>query len=69
MWNPANHSGFRVMHSVIVNVYGHTKDVERHVRRHDEEDAVLAITTIIVEIVDWTSFGPGTINLEVNAGH
>ena len=69
MGNPANGSGFRVMHSVIVNVYGHSQDVERHVRRHDEEDAVLAITTIIVEKVDWTSFGPGAIDLEPNAGH
>ena len=69
MGHPSDSSGLRIMHSVIVNMYRHSQDVERHVCRHDEKDAVLAISAIIVEIVDRTSLGPGAIDLEINAGH
>ena len=69
MGHPADGSSFRVMHSVIVNMHGHTQDVERHVSRHNEEDAVFAITAIIVEKVDGSRLSPGAIDLEVNVRH
>ena len=69
MRHPADSSSFRVMHSVIVNMHGHSQDVERHVSGHDEQDAVLAITAIIVEKVHRSCLCPGAIDLEVNVGH
>ena len=69
MRHPANSSGFRVMHSVIVNMHWHSQDVERHVSRHDEQDAVLPITAIIVEKVDRSRLSPSAVDLEVNVGH
>ena len=68
MGYPADGSGLRVMHSVIVHMDWHSQNVERHVSGHDEEEAVLAITAIVKEIVDCSSLGPSTINLEVNRG-
>ena len=69
MGHPADSSGLRVMHCVVVDVDWHAQNVERHVRRHNEEDAVLAIAAIVEEIVDRSCLRPRSINLEVNARH
>ena len=69
MGYPADGSGLRVMHCVVVDMDWHSQNVERHVRRHNEENAVLAIATIIEEIVDRSCLRPRAVNLEVNARH
>lgn len=64
MRSPGNLALDGIVHRVVVNVNGHSKNAHGHVCWHDKQDAINSIAIVVVEIVFRTSFDPCAIDLE-----
>ena len=67
VWRPIDRSGDRVMHRVVIDEDGHTKDVHWHVGGEDPKNAA-SIAIVVEHVVLGARLYPRSIQLEPNRG-
>ena len=61
---PTDCSFDRIVHSIVVDMKGHAKNIHSDVSWHDEQHAKIASTREVVDVVLGSHLDPLAINLE-----
>lgn len=64
MRSPGDFSGEWFVHTVVVDMHGHSQDVHCCIHGEDEQDTVIGIRVNVIQVIYSTSFQPCTIDLE-----